>query len=102
LWRFGEQCEILLLVANLTRLSFISRGLLVKKFGLDDFFIGVAMVSNGQRVWSRLTDPGKMLGGLQTTTLFMQIAYGTGRHSKELHLDGFNEMLKVGKYGPTI
>jgi hypothetical protein len=39
-------------VAKLTRLSFISRGLLVKKFGLDDFFIGVAVVSKGQRVWS--------------------------------------------------
>jgi hypothetical protein len=102
LWRFGEQCKILLLVANLTRLSFISRGLLTKKFGLDDFFTGVAVVSNYQHFWSLFSDLGKMLGGLQTTTLFMQIAYGTGRHSKELHLDGFNEMLKVGKCGPTV
>jgi hypothetical protein len=28
-------------------------------------------------------------------TLFMQIAYGTGRHSNELNVAGFNEMLKV-------
>jgi hypothetical protein len=71
----------------------------VKKFGLDDLFIAVAAVSDGRCLWLFSTDHTKMLGGLQTTTLFMQIAYGTGRHSNELNVAGFNEMLKVGDCG---
>jgi hypothetical protein len=36
-----------------------------------------------------------MLGGLQTVTIFMQVENGRGKHAKELHVEHFNEMLKV-------
>ncbi|KAL5119325.1 hypothetical protein ACEQ8H_002812 [Pleosporales sp. CAS-2024a] len=59
-------------------MRFITRACLVKKFGLDDLYIGVAA----------------SLGGLQTVTIFMQIRYGRGRHAKDLSEEDFNEMLK--------
>jgi hypothetical protein len=36
----------------------------------------------------------KMLGGVQTLTIIMQVEHGRGRHAMQLHLDDFNEMLK--------
>ncbi|KAH3911995.1 hypothetical protein HBI56_174850 [Parastagonospora nodorum] len=59
-------------------IRFITRACLVKKFGLDDLFIAVAVA----------------LGGLQTVTIFMQVEHGRGRHATELHVMEFNEMLK--------
>jgi hypothetical protein len=69
----------------------------VKKFGLDDLFIAVAVVRCQMldRDRNRCADLVKSLGGLQTVTVFMQVQYGRGRHAKMLHVDSFDEMLKV-------
>lgn len=59
-------------------LRFITRGFLVKKFGLDDLFIAVAV----------------MLGGLHTITIILQVEHGRGRHATQLHVEEYDEMLK--------
>ncbi|KAH8719303.1 hypothetical protein GQ44DRAFT_687868 [Phaeosphaeriaceae sp. PMI808] len=59
-------------------LRFITRACLVKKLGLDDLFIAVAVV----------------LGGVQTETIILQVQYGRGRHTKGMHVEEFNQMLK--------
>ncbi|KAF2819317.1 hypothetical protein CC86DRAFT_431887 [Ophiobolus disseminans] len=55
----------------------LTRGCLAKKFGLDDFFIALAVI----------------LGGAQTMTIIMQVEHGRGRHSQELHVEDYNKML---------
>lgn len=59
--------------------SFFTRGCIVKKFGVDDLFIAIAVV----------------LGGAQTITIILQVEYGRGRHASELHITQFNQMLMV-------
>ncbi|KAH7065868.1 hypothetical protein BKA63DRAFT_585876 [Paraphoma chrysanthemicola] len=56
---------------------FGTRAWLVKKFGLDDLFIALAVI----------------LGGAQTVTIILQVEHGRGRHSKDLELEDFNQML---------
>ncbi|KAJ8107852.1 hypothetical protein OPT61_g8579 [Boeremia exigua] len=58
-------------------LRFFTRGFIVKKFGLDDLFILIAII----------------LGFGQTATIMLQVEHGRGRHSSELHADDFNLML---------
>lgn len=59
--------------------SFFTRGCIVKKFGLDDVFISMAVV----------------LGLAQTATIILQVENGRGRHASTLHLEEFNRMLMV-------
>ncbi|KAI4907771.1 hypothetical protein J4E90_009178 [Alternaria incomplexa] len=54
-----------------------TRGYVVKKFGLDDLFIAIAVT----------------LGAAQTVTIILQIEHGQGRHASELHVEQFDEML---------
>ncbi|KAF1831250.1 hypothetical protein BDW02DRAFT_505740 [Decorospora gaudefroyi] len=54
-----------------------TRGYIVKKFGLDDLFIAIAVT----------------LGGAQTVTMMLQVQNGEGQHSSELHVDMVNAML---------
>ncbi|KAI4956568.1 hypothetical protein J4E91_000780 [Alternaria rosae] len=54
-----------------------TRGYIVKKFGLDDLFIAIAVT----------------LGAAQTVTIILQIEHGQGRHASELHVEQFDEML---------
>lgn len=56
-----------------------TRGYIVKKFGLDDLFIAIAVT----------------LGAAQTVTIILQIEHGQGRHASELHVEQFDEMLMV-------
>ncbi|KAF2996083.1 hypothetical protein E8E13_004551 [Curvularia kusanoi] len=58
-------------------LRFITRGLIVKKFGLDDLFILIAIT----------------LGLGQTATIVLQVQHGRGRHSSELEEEDFDLML---------
>ncbi|KAJ4294053.1 hypothetical protein N0V90_007742 [Kalmusia sp. IMI 367209] len=60
-------------------LRFFTRGWLVKKFGLDDLFIGIAL----------------LLGAGETATLVLQVKHGRGRHSDELEVYQLNRMLMV-------
>ncbi|KAL1796731.1 hypothetical protein ACET3X_005271 [Alternaria dauci] len=54
-----------------------TRGYIVKKFGLDDLFIAIAVT----------------LGAAQTVTILLQIEHGQGRHASELHVEQFDKML---------
>jgi len=54
-----------------------TRGYIVKRFGLDDLFIAIAVT----------------LGAAQTVTIILQIEHGQGRHASELHVEQFDEML---------
>jgi ssDNA-binding replication factor A large subunit len=56
-----------------------TRGYIVKKFGLDDLFIAIAVT----------------LGGAQTVTILLEIEHGEGRHSSEVLTEEFNDMLLV-------
>ncbi|KAF1357774.1 hypothetical protein EJ07DRAFT_70648, partial [Lizonia empirigonia] len=58
-------------------LRFFTRGFVVKKFGLDDLFIFIAIT----------------LGLAQTATNMLQVEHGRGRHAIDLHLEDFNLML---------
>ncbi|KAI4675672.1 uncharacterized protein J4E88_007706 [Alternaria novae-zelandiae] len=58
-------------------MSCFTRGYVVKKFGLDDLFIAIAVT----------------LGAAQTVTIILQIEHGQGRHASELHVEQFDEML---------
>ncbi|KAF3044554.1 hypothetical protein E8E11_004508 [Didymella keratinophila] len=58
-------------------LRFFVRGFIVKKFGLDDLFIFIAIT----------------LGLGQTATIVLQVEHGRGRHSSELHEGDFDLML---------
>ncbi|KAI4637312.1 hypothetical protein J4E83_000127 [Alternaria metachromatica] len=60
-------------------MSCFTRGYVVKKFGLDDLFIAIAVT----------------LGAAQTVTIILQIEHGQGRHASELHVEQFDEMLMV-------
>ncbi|KAI1548754.1 hypothetical protein PtrEW4_001661 [Pyrenophora tritici-repentis] len=55
-----------------------TRGYIVRKFGIDDLFIAIAVT----------------LGAAQTVTILLQIDQGTGRHASELIVDQMNNMLK--------
>ncbi|KAJ4984115.1 L-fucose permease [Stagonosporopsis vannaccii] len=59
-------------------LRFFTRGFIVKKFGLDDLFIFIAIT----------------LGLGQTATIVLQVEHGRGRHTSELDEENFNLMLK--------
>jgi len=48
-------------------------------------------------VLRHLADPDQVLGLGQTTTIILQVEHGRGRHSQELHVDDFNQMLLVGE-----
>lgn len=63
----------------LTKCRCFTRGYVVKKFGLDDLFIAIAVT----------------LGAAQTVTIILQIEHGQGRHASELHVEQFDEMLMV-------
>ncbi|KAL6150217.1 hypothetical protein ACJBU6_10525 [Exserohilum turcicum] len=54
-----------------------TRACIVKKFGLDDFFIAIATT----------------LGAAQTVTIILQVEHGQGRHAADLHIEQFNHML---------
>ncbi|USP77478.1 uncharacterized protein yc1106_04752 [Curvularia clavata] len=54
-----------------------TRAYIVKRFGLDDFFIAIATT----------------LGAAQTVTIILQVEHGQGRHTDALHLEQFNHML---------
>jgi hypothetical protein len=58
---------------------FIVRGCIVRKYGLDDFFIALAAV----------------LGGAQTITIILQVENGRGRHAVDLHLEMYDRMMMV-------
>ncbi|XPT03226.1 hypothetical protein M3J09_012327 [Ascochyta lentis] len=58
-------------------LRFFTRGFIVKKFGLDDLFILIAIT----------------LGLAQTATIILQVEHGRGLHSSELHKEDFDLML---------
>ncbi|KAH6625684.1 hypothetical protein C7974DRAFT_205507 [Boeremia exigua] len=58
-------------------LRFFTRGFIVKRFGLDDLFILIAIV----------------LGFGQTATIILQVDHGRGRHSSELHQEDYDMML---------
>jgi len=60
-------------------LRFITRGIIVKKFGLDDFFIAIAVA----------------LGAAQTVTIVLGVEHGRGRHAMTLQEEQFNAMLMV-------
>ena len=66
-------------MSQLTFASCFTRGYIVKKFGIDDLFIAIAVT----------------LGGAQTVTILLQIDQGTGRHASELIVGEMNNMLKV-------
>lgn len=59
--------------------SCFTRACIVKKFGLDDFFIAIATT----------------LGAAQTVTIILQVEHGQGRHAADLHIEQFNHMLMV-------
>ncbi|KAF1927398.1 uncharacterized protein M421DRAFT_30823, partial [Didymella exigua CBS 183.55] len=58
-------------------LRFFVRGFVVKKFGLDDLFILIAIT----------------LGLGQTATIILQVEHGRGRHTSELREEDFDLML---------
>ena len=68
----------------------------MKKFGLDDLFILIAVVcfTGFCYILNELTAP-KTLGLAQTATIILQVKHGRGRHSSELHEEDFNLMLMV-------
>lgn len=63
----------------LTLASFFTRGYIVKKFGLDDLFIAIAII----------------LGSAQTVTCILQVENGRGKHSSELETYQSERMLMV-------
>lgn len=58
-------------------LRFFTRGYIVKKFGLDDLFIAIAII----------------LGSAQTVTCILQVENGRGKHSSELETYQSERML---------
>ncbi|KAF2126217.1 hypothetical protein P153DRAFT_88100 [Dothidotthia symphoricarpi CBS 119687] len=58
-------------------LRLFTRGFIVKRFGLDDIFIAVAII----------------LGAAQTVTILFQVENGRGRHANELHVEQMERML---------
>ncbi|KAH7346953.1 hypothetical protein BKA66DRAFT_433216 [Pyrenochaeta sp. MPI-SDFR-AT-0127] len=66
-----------ILAVTFVFLRFFTRACIVKKFGLDDLLIAIAIV----------------LGGVQTVTIILQVENGRGRHSSELEVDQLNRML---------
>ncbi|KAG9200334.1 hypothetical protein G6514_007159 [Epicoccum nigrum] len=58
-------------------LRFITRGLVVKRFGLDDLFMLIAIT----------------LGLGQTATIVLQVQHGRGQHTMDLEEEHFDHML---------
>ncbi|CAI6337644.1 unnamed protein product [Periconia digitata] len=59
-------------------LRFLTRGWIVRKYGLDDFLVGVAIT----------------LGGVQTATIALQVKYGLGWHVGEIKIHDYDLLLK--------
>ncbi|PVI05588.1 hypothetical protein DM02DRAFT_685393 [Periconia macrospinosa] len=59
-------------------LRFLTRGWIVRKYGLDDLLVGVAVV----------------LGAVQTATISLEVKYGLGKHVQEIDIPDYNLILK--------
>ncbi|KNG45362.1 hypothetical protein DDE82_002448 [Stemphylium lycopersici] len=70
-------CLLACLLAGWLAGCCFTRGCIVKKFGLDDLFIAIAVT----------------LGAAQTVTIILQVEHGQGRHASELHIEQFDNML---------
>lgn len=71
------------------------RGFIVKKFGLDDLFIFIAIVGSFRPLLHITLTETKTLGLGQTATIILQVEHGRGRHSSELHEGDYDLMLMV-------
>ncbi|KAF1964478.1 hypothetical protein BU23DRAFT_575648 [Bimuria novae-zelandiae CBS 107.79] len=58
-------------------LRFLTRGWLVRRYGLDDLFIGLAL----------------LFGAGETVTLLFQVKHGRGRHSDQVAVGDLNKMI---------
>ncbi|KAF2714611.1 hypothetical protein K504DRAFT_420571 [Pleomassaria siparia CBS 279.74] len=63
-------------------LRFYTRGYMVRKFGVDDYFIA-----------SSIADDARIFGAGQTATNILQVKNGRGRHTAEMSIEQINEML---------
>ena len=74
----------------------------MKKFGLDDLFMLIAIVSRviASKKSNSLTKP-ETLGLGQTATIVLQVQHGRGQHTIDLEEEHFDHMLMV-IFSPSI
>jgi hypothetical protein len=86
---------VLLVVLTTNRLY--TRGFIVRKYGLDDYLIALAVVSlTPSRPLLSMANVMQLLGAAQTATIVIQVQHGRGRHAADIEMRHYNHMLMVG------